>query len=192
MRRDRLRSAQVGATLHRADAARGVRQAGRGPVLMLRGGAGSVLSGSRSPCSPRCTPAPLAHGTRRIGAIQREPFFTCGWLSMGRSAYFQAGDRTLRGRGLEEAHCARGGRQPHLLGWPRPSAASRGHLPSSASRGRGRHWVRALPQSRHFGAPAARRACSSSRSAAGSRPGSVVCAYSAQAGRSTASPRAPQ
>lgn len=36
---------------------------------------------------PGCVPAPLAHGSRPIGAMQREAFFTCGWLSMGHSAY---------------------------------------------------------------------------------------------------------
>ena len=36
---------------------------------------------------PGCVPAPLAHGSRPIGAMLREAFFTCGWLSIGRSAH---------------------------------------------------------------------------------------------------------
>ena len=91
---------------------------GRGPVLMLRGGAGSVLSGSRSPCSPRCTPAPLAHGTRRIGAIQRNPSSLadgCLWAvrPISRPAPAPSGGEGWRKRTAQEAggnHIYLGGR----------------------------------------------------------------------------------
>lgn len=37
--------------------------------------------------SPGCVPAPRSHGSRPIGAMQREAFFTCRRLSIGQSAY---------------------------------------------------------------------------------------------------------
>ena len=41
----------------------------------------------RVAAAPGYAPAPLAHSSRRIGAMQRTPFSTCGRLSIGQSAY---------------------------------------------------------------------------------------------------------
>ena len=54
----------------------------------FRVGPGSVPRGA----APQVRPDPTrTYGSRRIGATQK-PFSICGWLSMGRSAYFQAGE----------------------------------------------------------------------------------------------------